>query len=106
MLLVTLPGRRFFAAGLPALARGAPALNTLVAVGAGAAYLFSTIAVFAPGLLPPGTAQLYFEAAAVIVTLILLGRWLEARAKGRASAAIRKLVGLQPRSARVRRDGA
>lgn len=105
-LVLTLPGRRFFAAGLPALARGAPEMNTLVAVGAGAAYLFSTIAVFAPGLLPPGTAQLYFEAAAVIVTLILLGRWLEARAKGRASAAIRKLVGLQPRSARVRRDGA
>ena len=105
-LVLALPGRLFFAAGLPALARGAPEMNTLVAVGAGAAYLFSTIAAFAPGLLPPGSAQLYFEAAAVIVTLILLGRWLEARAKGRAGAAIRKLVGLQPRSARVRRDGA
>ena len=105
-LVLAFPGRRFFAVGLPALARGAPEMNTLVAVGAGAAYLFSTIAVFAPGLLPPGTANLYFEAAAVIVTLILLGRWLEARAKGQASDAIRKLVGLQPRSARIRRDGA
>ncbi len=57
-------------------------------------------------LLPPGTAAVYFEAAAVIVVLILLGRTLEARAKGRTGAAIRRLVGLVPKVARVERDGA
>jgi Au+-exporting ATPase len=80
-------------------------MNSLVAVGTGAAYLYSVVATFAPGLLPRGTANVYFEAAAVIVTLILLGRYLEAGAKGRTSEAIRRLVGLQPRTARVRRDG-
>jgi Au+-exporting ATPase len=58
-----------------------------------------------PRLLPPGTIAVYYEAAAVIVTLILLGRLLEARAKGRTSEAIKRLVGLQPKIARVRRDG-
>ena len=105
-LVLALPGRRFFAKGLPALARGAPDMNALVAVGALAAYLYSLVATFAPGLLPPGTVNVYFEAAAVIVTLILLGRLLEARAKGRSSQAIRRLIGLQPRVARVHRGGA
>ena len=61
------------------------------------------VATFLPGLLPPGTVNVYYEAAAVIVTLILLGRFLEARAKGRTSQAISRLVGLQPRMARVHR---
>ncbi len=80
-------------------------MNSLVALGTVAAYGFSLVATFAPGLLPAGTANVYFEAAAVIVVLILLGRWLEARAKGRTGEAIRKLVGLQPKTARVERDG-
>jgi Cu+-exporting ATPase len=100
------PGRRFFQAGIPALLHGAPDMNSLVAVGTGAAYGFSVIATFAPSLLPEETAHVWFEAAAVIVTLILLGRLLEARAKGRTSVAIRRLVALQPRTARVRRGGA
>ena len=100
------PGWRFLAKGLPALVRMAPDMNSLVALGSLAAYLYSLVATFAPGLLPPGTVNVYFEAAAVIVTLILLGRRLEARAKGRASQAIARLVGLQPRTARVLRDGA
>ncbi len=99
------PGRRFFAAGIPALFRGAPDMNSLVALGAGAAYLYSVVATFAPGLLPAGTVNVYFEAAAVIVALILLGRYLEAKAKGNTSAAIQRLVGLRPKTARVRRDG-
>jgi heavy metal translocating P-type ATPase len=99
------PGRRFYRIGLPALARGAPDMNSLVAVGTLAAWSYSVVATFAPALLPPGTVNVYFEAAAVIVTLILLGRTLEARAKGRTSEAVRRLVGLQPRTARVRRDG-
>ena len=99
------PGRRFFRLGVPALVRGAPDMNSLVAVGTSAAWLFSLVATLAPGLLPAGTVHVYYEAAAVIVALILLGRFLEARAKGRTSAAIRRLVGLQARIARVRRDG-
>jgi Au+-exporting ATPase len=97
------PGRRFYVKGLPALLHGAPDMNSLVAVGTLAAWLYSLVATFAPGLLPAGTVHVYFEAAAVIVTLILLGRFLEAQAKGRTSDAIRRLVRLQPRTARVRR---
>jgi Au+-exporting ATPase len=99
------PGRRFYTKGLAALARLAPDMNSLVAVGTLAAYGYSVVATFAPRLLPAGTVNVYYEAAAVIVTLILLGRYLEARAKGRTSDAIRRLVGLQPQTARVRRDG-
>ena len=99
------PGRRFFASGIPALLRAAPEMNALVALGAGAAYLYSAVATFLPAILPDGTASLYFEAAAVIVTLILLGRLLEARAKGRTGAAIQRLVGLQPKTARIERHG-
>jgi Cu+-exporting ATPase len=99
------PGRVFFRKGLPALFRLAPDMNALVAIGAGAAYLYSTVATFRPGWLPAGTGFVYFEAAAVIVTLVLFGRMLEARAKGRTGAAIRKLVKLRPKTARVLRDG-
>lgn len=99
------PGLRFYRKGLPALGRLAPDMNSLVAVGTLAAYGYSLVATFAPGLLPAGTRNVYYEAAAVIVTLILLGRFLEARAKGRTSQAIARLVGLQPKVARVRREG-
>src|SRR5690606_38919534 len=83
----------------------APDMNSLVAVGTDAAFGYSVVATFAPGLLPPGTMNVYYEAAAVIVTLILLGPVLEAKAKGRTSEAIKRLVGLQARTAQVRRDG-
>lgn len=99
------PGLRFFRKGIPALLRGGPDMNSLVVVGTLAAWGFSVVATFAPALLPAGTANVYYEAAAVIVTLILIGRYLEARAKGRTSAAISRLVGLQAKSARVLRDG-
>ena len=100
------PGLRFFRAGVPALLHGAPDMNSLVVLGSSAAWGFSTLVTFAPGILPDGTQAVYFEAAAMIVTLILLGRWLEARAKGRTGAAIARLVGLQAKSAFVTRDGA
>ena len=100
------PGLQFYTKGFPALLRGAPDMNSLVALGTAAAYGYSLVATFAPGLLPAGTANVYYEAAAVIVVLILLGRFLEARAKGRTGEAIRKLVGLQAKTARVERDGA
>ena len=99
------PGLVFFTIGVPALLRGAPDMNALVVLGAGAAWLFSTVALFMPGLLPDGTRVVYFEAAAVIVTLILLGRWLEARAKGQTGAAIKRLMGLRPTTAHVLRNG-
>ncbi len=105
-LVLVGPGRRFFQAGVPGLLRGAPDMNALVALGAGAAWAYSTVALFLPGLFPEGTRAVYFEAAAVICTLILLGRWLEARAKGKAGAAIEALIGLAPKTARVERDGA
>jgi Au+-exporting ATPase len=98
-------GLRFFRHGVPTLLRGAPDMNSLVALGTSAAWGYSVIATFIPSVLPSGTANVYYEAAAIIVTLILLGRFLEARAKGRTSQAIKRLVGLQARTARVRRDG-
>jgi Cu+-exporting ATPase len=99
------PGLRFFRKGVPALLRGAPDMNSLVSLGTAAAYGYSVVATFVPEVLPPGTANVYFEAAVVIVTLILLGRVLEARAKGRTSQAIKRLVGLQAKTARVERNG-
>ncbi|SMO37920.1 heavy metal translocating P-type ATPase [Paracoccus laeviglucosivorans] len=99
------PGRVFFRVGIPALLRSTPEMNSLVALGAGAAWLYSAVATFAPGLLPEASRHVYYEAAAVIVTLILLGRWLEARAKGQAGQAIRRLIELAPATARVERGG-
>lgn len=104
-LVLIWPGRQFYLKGIPALFKAAPDMNSLVALGSGAAFGFSSVALFAPNLLPEGTQVVYFEAAAVIVTLILLGRTLEARAKGRTGEAIRKLVGLRAKTARVERDG-
>lgn len=108
-VLVTLvlfgPGLLFLKKGLPALLRGAPEMNSLVALGGLAAWGYSTVATFAGHWLPEGSRQVYFEAAAVIVTLILLGRFLEARAKGRTGEAIKKLLSLQAPTARVEKNG-
>lgn len=103
-LVLFIPGRRFYLKGLPALVRLAPDMNSLVAVGTLAAYLFSLVATFAPKFLPAGTVNVYYEAAAVIVALILLGRFLEAKAKGRTSEAIQRLVSLQAKVAHVSRN--
>ena len=99
-VVLMFPGRRFFAIGIPALLRRAPEMNSLVALGSLAAWGYSTVVVFAGNLLPENSRHLYFEAAAVIVTLILLGRYLEARAKGRTGAAVQHLIGLQVKTAR------
>ena len=98
-------GRRFITGGLVELRHFNPGMNSLVMMGAGAAYVYSVLALLAPGLFPEGTAQSYFEAAGVIVTLILVGRFLEAKAKGRTSEAITKLLQLQVKTARIKRDG-
>ncbi|WP_105440982.1 heavy metal translocating P-type ATPase [Neorhizobium sp. T25_13] len=99
------PGFRFLKLGLPALLRGVPEMNSLVAVGVLAAYGYSLVTTFAPDLLPESARFVYYEAATVIVTLILFGRLLEARATGRTGEAIEKLSRLQAKTARVERDG-
>ena len=83
---------------------------TLIAIGTGAAFLYSLVAVLFPSLFPDafrhhGTVHVYFEAAAVIVTLVLLGQVLELRARRRTGAAIRELLSLAPPTARIVRDG-
>ncbi|HCQ65777.1 MAG TPA: heavy metal translocating P-type ATPase [Rhodobacteraceae bacterium] len=99
------PGRRFYTKGIPALLRGAPDMNALVAMGTLAAWGYSTLVVLAPQIFPAGTDNVYFESAAVIIVLILFGRWMEARAKGRTGAAIHALMNLAPKTARVERGG-
>lgn len=94
------PGRQFYRKGWPALLRGGPDMNSLVMLGTSAAWGYSVVATFVPGILPAGSVHVYFEASAVIITLILLGRYLESMAKGRTSEAIRQLMDLQARSAR------
>ncbi len=96
-------GRRFYRLGWAELRHLSPGMNSLVLIGSNAAYFYSVVALVAPGVFPAGTAHTYFDAAGMIVTLILLGRYLEALAKGRTSQAIRKLVSLQARTARVMR---
>jgi len=100
-------GMRFHTAALSAVRHGSTNMNTLISIGTNAAYLFSAWATFLPGTLRSGglEAHVYFETSAMIITLILLGRMLEARAKGRTSEAINKLIGLQPTTARVLRSG-
>lgn len=118
--VVLYSGWQFYRADWAALLHRAADMNTLIAVGTGAAYLYSVAATLAPnffsgaantGAMPgmggmnnPPAPPVYFEAASVIIALILLGRLLEARARGRTGDAIRHLIGLQPKTARVVRD--
>ena len=95
-------GWRFYRAGWKALRAGAGNMDLLVALGTSAAYGLSVYLLLAGH---GGMAHLYFEASAVVITLVLLGKWLEARAKRQTAAAIRALQVLRPESARVRRDG-
>ncbi|MDC0381557.1 heavy metal translocating P-type ATPase [Planktomarina temperata] len=97
------PGLDFYRRGFPALWRGAPDMNSLVALGTGAAYAFSLIATFLPQVLPEGVSGVYYEPASLIVVLILFGRDLENRAKGRTGKAIQSLLGLRVKTAQVRR---
>ncbi|QCP14678.1 copper-translocating P-type ATPase [Pseudoduganella umbonata] len=100
-------GARFYRAGWKAARAGAGNMDLLVALGTSAAYGLSVYLILAGHLLPGGhAAHLYFEASSVVITLVLLGKWLEARAKRRTTSAIRALRTLRPESARVRRNGA
>ena len=101
------PGRTFFVLALHAARKASADMNTLVALGAGAAWAYSTVAVVAPSALPRsahgGAPHVYFEAAGAIVAFVLLGRWLEARARRRLGDAVRGLVSLRPPTACVLR---
>jgi Cu+-exporting ATPase len=98
-LVLAGPGAVFYRLGIPALLRRAPDMNSLVVLGTSAAWAWSVVVTFAPTAVPEAGRHVYFEAAAVIVTLILLGRWLEACARGRAGAAIAGLIALRPDTA-------
>jgi Cu+-exporting ATPase len=100
-------GRQFYVRAWAALRHGGSDMNTLIAVGTGAAYIYSLVATLAPNVfIERGLApDVYYEAVVLIIALILTGNWLEARAKRRTSAALRGLVSLQPKTARVLRDG-
>jgi len=106
-LILFFPGKRFFISAWKLLKHFTADMNTLVAVGTGTAYIYSTIAVLFPGFLSiqhPGE-HIYFDTTATIITLILMGRLLEAGAKSKTTSAIKKLIGLQPKTASIIRDG-
>jgi len=100
-------GLRFYRGAWGALKHRTSDMNTLIAVGTSVAYFYSTAAVIAPGLFRSGILEpnLYFDTSAAIIALILLGRLLEARARGQTSEAIKKLIGMQPKTALVIREG-
>jgi len=110
LLVLTTPvqfwvGAEFHRAFVRDLRHRAPSMSTLVSLGTMAAFFFSLAVTVWPHAFMQAGAMTYYEAAAVVITLVLLGRWLETRARGRTSDAIRRLVALAPRSARVVRDG-
>ncbi|WP_295163215.1 cation-translocating P-type ATPase [uncultured Brachyspira sp.] len=103
---VMISGYKFYILGFPALFRGSPNMDSLVAIGTSAAFIYSiysTILIFM-GLNPHGD-NLYYESAAVIITLVQFGKYLEARSKGKTGEAIKKLMGLQPKTAVIIKDG-
>lgn len=108
-LILTIPsiyaGRRFFIVGFKSLIKGAPNMDSLIAIGTSAAILYGIFATYQIYLLNTEYAKdLYFESASTIITLILLGKYLEAKTKGRTSEAIKKLLGLQPKTATILQD--
>ncbi len=108
--LATLPvmvysGRQFFAGAWSAFKHHSSDMNTLITLGTSAAWVYSTIAVLLPQIFPDGTAVPFYDVATVVIALVVLGQALEVRAKGQTSQAIKKLIGLQAKTARVERDG-
>ncbi|GHF52856.1 Cu+-exporting ATPase [Deinococcus metalli] len=100
------PGRRFLRSGWAALRHRSPDMNSLVMLGTLAAFGYSVAVTALPGAFPAGSAHVYFEASGVVITLVLLGKYVEAVAKGRTSEAMKTLLALQPATATVLRDGA
>lgn len=104
LVLITVGGH-FFRGAWATLKNRRGNMDTLVAMGTGTAWLYSTVIVLFPGLVPSLARHAYFEAAVIIIALVSLGSALEMRARGKTSAAIRQLIGLQPKTARVIRNG-
>lgn len=100
-------GWQFYTGAFAAARHRTTNMNTLIAIGTSAAYLYSAVATFFPSLfeIKGYSAEVYFDTAATIIVLILLGRLFEARAKGKTSEAIKKLIGLQPKTARIIKNG-
>ncbi len=104
-IVLAFPGRRFFTLGVKSFMQKSPDMNALVAIGAGSAYVYSAIVTALPEIIPENSRFVYFEAAAVVSTLILLGRYLEARSKGQTGQAIARLIGLQAKTAHLIENG-
>ena len=100
-------GKQFYRGAINGIRHGYADMNTLIAVGTSAAYLYSTVATFFPSWIRMADKKVavYFDTSVMIIALVLLGRWMESRAKLRASNAIKKLMQLQPRTAKVERQG-
>ena len=108
--LLTLPvmfwsGSDFFTGAWASFKHRSANMNTLIALGTGAAWLYSTFAIAFPSVFPEGTSEPFYDVVAVVIALVVLGQALELRAKGQSSSAIKKLLGLQAKTARVIRDG-
>ena len=100
------PGLRFYRHGLAALRSGSPDMNSLVMIGTSAAFFYSLAVTVFPSVFPASARHVYFEASGVVITLVLLGKYFEAIAKGRTSQAMKKLIGLQAKTARVMKGDA
>jgi Cu+-exporting ATPase len=108
--LLTLPvmfwsGSDFFTGAWASFRHRSANMNTLIALGTGAAWLYSTFAILFPAVFPEGTSEPFYDVVSVVIALVVLGQALELRAKGQSSSAIKKLLGLQAKTARVIRDG-
>jgi P-type Cu+ transporter len=98
-------GGQFYRGALNGFRHGYADMNTLIAVGTSSAYFYSIFATFFPGRVGHPALEVYYDTSVMIITLVLLGRWMEARAKHSASSAIKRLMGLQPKTAHVEREG-
>lgn len=105
LMVLVMVGGHFFIGAWAALKSGRGNMDTLVSLGTGTAWIFSTIVVLFPGLLPEEARHVYFEAAVIIIALVSLGSALESKARGKTSAAIKHLIGLQPSTAKIIRNG-
>ena len=108
--LLTLPvmfwsGSDFFTGAWASFKHRSANMNTLIALGTGAAWLYSTFAILFPSFFPEGTSEPFYDVVSVVIALVILGQALELRAKGQSGSAIKKLLGLQAKTARVIRDG-
>jgi Cu+-exporting ATPase len=104
LVVMLFPGRHFFVGAWKSIRNHSANMDTLIALGTGTAWLYSMVVVLMPGLVPAMARHVYFEATAMIIGLVSLGLALETRARGKTSEAIKRLIGLQPKTARIVRD--